>query len=90
MEHIDEWVVRVYLFEHDDHTSARAVLTIGANTLQTEGRAQVNPPDIAVPEINDELAAGRALARLAGQLLRAGEVDIEALIKSRPIDPVTR
>lgn len=90
MEHIDEWVVHVYLFEHDDHTSARAVLTIGANTLETQGKARVNPHGVAVPEINDELAAGRALARLAGQLLRAGEVDIEALIKARPIDPIAR
>ena len=79
MEHIAEWTVHVHLFEHDDDsTLARAVLETGAKSLQGEGRARRNPHDDPIPEIGDELAAGRALADLARRLMGAAADDIAA------------
>ena len=79
MEHVAEWELRVYLYEHDEHTLARAVLMTGANTMRAEGVARRNPADLPVPEIGDELAVGRALVDLGNQLLRAASGDIAAL-----------
>ncbi len=81
MEHTAEWKIRLYLYEHDenDSTVAEVVLETGANTLRGEGRARRNPHDSPVPEIGDELAAGRALADLAHKLENAASSDITAL-----------
>lgn len=71
-----EWRLCLYLSEHDPGTTARVVLDTGDNVLESCAQAHRNPFDTAVPEIGDELAAGRALISLGRQLLRAAVADI--------------
>ncbi|MEU8586324.1 dsRBD fold-containing protein [Streptomyces sp. NPDC048664] len=73
-----EWRLQLYLSEHDPGTTARVVLDTGDNLLECCARAHRNPEDMDIPEIGDELAAGRALISLGRQLLRAAEGDISA------------
>ena len=47
------------------------------------GLARRNPRDSEVPEIGDELAAARALADLAHQLIEATVADLEAATRER-------
>ncbi|MCE7549396.1 dsRBD fold-containing protein [Streptomyces thermodiastaticus] len=75
---VKEWRLNLYLSEHDPETTARIVLDTGDNVLETCAEARRNPYDPAVPEIGDELAAGRALVALGRELLRAAAGDIEA------------
>jgi hypothetical protein len=71
--------VDVYLFEHDDHTKADAVLRTDAGTeLRHEGLARRHPGDRDVPEIGDELAVCRALSGVAHDLLEAAIADVAA------------
>jgi hypothetical protein len=77
--HTRTWHVDVYLFEHDDHTKAEAVLRTDAGTeLRHEGLARRRPGDRDVPEIGDELAACRALSGVAHDLLEAAITDVAA------------
>lgn len=74
------WTVDVYIDEHEEERSTRAearLHTGRATDLRGIGVAQRNPDDREVPEIGDELAASRALADLAHQLLQATAGDIE-------------
>jgi len=73
------WKIRLYLFEENDVTVARAVLETGDNTLESRGESHRSSHDPQVPEVGDEFAAGRALVGLGHQLLRAGTADSEAL-----------
>ncbi|GAA3024533.1 hypothetical protein GCM10010448_02910 [Streptomyces glomeratus] len=72
-----EWSLRLYLSEHDPATTARVVLDTGDNLMESCAAAHRNPYDPEVPEIGDELAAGRALVALGRKLLRAAAGDIE-------------
>ncbi|MET0524757.1 MAG: DUF1876 domain-containing protein [Nocardioides sp.] len=77
--HTRTWHVAVHLFEEEDHTRAEAVLHTDAGTeLRHEGLARRNPADRDIPEIGDELAACRALAGLAHDLLEATIEDVAA------------
>ena len=77
--HTRTWHLDVYLFEHEDHTRADAVLRTDAGTeLRHEGFARRHPGDRDVPEIGDELATCRALAGLAHDLLDAAISDVAA------------
>ncbi|MGY6024692.1 DUF1876 domain-containing protein [Streptomyces spinosirectus] len=76
MSHTAEWKIRLYLFEEEGTTKARVVLDTGTTSLTGHGTAHCNPRDTDVPEIGDELAAGRALHDLAGQLVETAERDI--------------
>jgi hypothetical protein len=77
--HTRTWHVAVHLFEQEDHTRAEAVLHTDAGTeLRHEGVARRNPADRDIPEIGDELAACRALAGLAHDLLEATIEDVAA------------
>lgn len=72
------WGVDIYIDEHADTTRAEARLRTGDHThLTGVGTARRNPRDVNVPEIGDELAAARALAALARQMLHAAAEDIE-------------
>lgn len=73
------WTVDIVIDEHDDNTTrAEAQLRTRDDARFTGvGTARLNPHDLNVPEIGDQLAAARALARLAEQLLGATAVDIE-------------
>ena len=79
MSHTAEWKVRLYLFEEERTTRARVVLETGTTSLTGHGTAHCNPGDTDVPEIGDELAAGRALQDLARQLVSTAERDIGAV-----------
>ncbi|HEU4909951.1 MAG TPA: dsRBD fold-containing protein [Propionibacteriaceae bacterium] len=78
--HVKNWRVDLYLFEQDAATMAHAVLHTDAPTaLDSRGEAHPNPGDPDVPEIGDEVAAARALRRLADRLLGVASSDIEAI-----------
>ncbi|MEU0680200.1 DUF1876 domain-containing protein [Streptomyces albogriseolus] len=79
MPHTTEWTMRLHLFEDDDGTTrAHVVLDTGTTALTGRGTAHCHPADAYVPEIGDELAAGRAVENLARRLLKTAERDIEA------------
>ncbi|MDL2074929.1 DUF1876 domain-containing protein [Streptomyces sp. GXMU-J15] len=84
MSHTAEWQVHLYLAEEAGTTSARVVLDTGDTSLTGRGTAHCNPEDRDVPEIGAELAAGRALQHLAGQLVTAAAHDIEAMGAAEP------
>lgn len=78
--HAKRWTVTIHIDEVDDNrTRAHAVLeTGGSMRLTGEGFARRNPSDRPVPEIGDELAAGRALSHLAHNLLDVAAEDVAA------------
>jgi len=79
MAHTKEWNVHVDLFEDDEGaTKAQIVLDTGTAALTGRGAARCNPADTDIPEIGDELAAGRAMHDLAQQLLTIAERDIHS------------
>jgi hypothetical protein len=78
MTHISDWPIRLSITEDGNRTVARAMVTTRDNTLSAEGVALRNPHDPAVPEIGDELAAGRALTELGRLLVQAAAGDIAA------------
>jgi hypothetical protein len=79
-QHVKNWSVDLYLFEQDAGTMAHAVLHTDARTkLESRGETRRNPSDVDVPEIGDEVAAARALRRLADRLLGVASDDIEAI-----------
>ncbi|MGW3151380.1 DUF1876 domain-containing protein [Streptomyces sp. NPDC001177] len=85
MSHTAEWKVRLHLFEDDDGTTkAHVVLDTGTTALTGHGTAHCHPADTNVPQIGDELAAGRAMHDLADQLLNVAGRDIQAMGASRP------
>ncbi|MFF9489511.1 DUF1876 domain-containing protein [Streptomyces sp. NPDC014676] len=85
MPHTTEWRVRLDLFEDDDGTTkAHVVLDTGTTELTGQGTAHCHPADANVPEIGDELAAGRALQNIAQRLLNTAEHDIEGMGVPRP------
>ncbi|MCK8437248.1 DUF1876 domain-containing protein [Streptomyces sp. D2-8] len=79
MPHTVEWRVRLHLFEEEGTTKAHVVLDTGTTELSGHGDAHRNPVDMDVPEIGDELAAGRALHDLGRQLVDIAERDIEGM-----------
>jgi len=79
MPHTAEWKVRLYLFEDEGTTKARLVLDTGTRSLTGHGVAHCSPTDTDVPQIGDELAAGRALHDLGRQLVAVAESDIEGM-----------
>jgi hypothetical protein len=77
-----EWKVDIFIDEHDERTRARARLHNPDDTkLVGVGLARLNPTDLNVPEIGDELAVARALSDLAHQLLDATAKDIETITR---------
>jgi len=87
MAHTKEWNVHLDLFEDDKGaTKAHVVLDTGTTALTGRGSAHCNPADTDVPEIGDELAAGRAMHDLAQQLLNIAERDIQGPGAPRPKD----
>lgn len=78
MMHIADWPMTLRLTEQGDDTVAKVTVRTRDNTLTAEGLAKRNPDDSPVPEIGDELAAGRALVELGRKLIRAAALDIGA------------
>jgi len=85
MPHTQDWNIHVHLFEDEDGTTrARAVLDLGGTALTGQGVARRNPRDRDIPEIGDELAAGRAMNDLAQKLLSVAQSDIEGMAHPGP------
>ncbi|MDO8144232.1 MULTISPECIES: dsRBD fold-containing protein [Isoptericola] len=78
------WTVQLSLVEASGSTTAEAVLVAGpvehadVGPLRSVGHARKDPHDTEIPVIGDEVAAGRALRRLADALLGQAEEDITA------------
>lgn len=79
-----EWPVRLSLVEEDGTTTAQVVLDTGTATFTGHGTARCSPEDRDVPAIGDEIAAGRALRDLAGQVLRVADDDLEGVGAAPP------
>jgi hypothetical protein len=78
------WHVDLFIGERDGLTHAEARLRPDETvTLTGTGTARLNPTDLDVPEIGDELAVARALSDLAHRLLHAAAEDIESLTHER-------
>lgn len=85
MSHTTEWQVHLRLIEDEGGTTkAEVVLDTGHGSLTGHGVAQRNPADENVPEIGDELAAGRALNDLGRQLVTNARQDIREMSPSEP------
>ncbi|MFB7865656.1 MULTISPECIES: DUF1876 domain-containing protein [unclassified Streptomyces] len=74
-----EWKVGVDLVEEGGRTKAEAHLDTGTSRLIGHGSARCNPTDVDVPAIGDDLAVGRAMKDLAGQLMREANREMEAV-----------
>lgn len=75
-----KWSVAIVVDEHDGRTRAKARLNMeGKPELVGIGLARLNPTDVDVPAIGDELAIARALADLSHQLIEATASDIESV-----------
>lgn len=80
MGHAADWTVRISVSAEEGVTKATATLrTADGSSVTGRGTARKHPRDPEVPEIGDELAAGRALADVAGQLVRAAAEEIVEL-----------
>jgi hypothetical protein len=75
------WDVRITVVESGGSTTAEATVMNGPpESLRAVGHARKSPKDPAVPLIGDEIAAGRALRRLADRLLAVAEADVSAAV----------
>ncbi|MCF4122441.1 DUF1876 family protein [Antribacter sp. KLBMP9083] len=73
------WQVQVTLVESSGSTTAEAtVVGPTSGSLRAVGHARKAPQDEEIPAIGDELAAARALRRLADRLLEVAEYEIAA------------
>jgi hypothetical protein len=75
------WEVRITVVESGGSTTAEATVMNGPpEALRGVGHARKAPEDPEVPLIGDEIAAARALRRLADRLLTVAEADVSAAI----------
>jgi hypothetical protein len=75
------WDVRITVVESGGSTTAEATVMNGPpESLRAVGHARKAPEDPQVPLIGDEIAAGRALRRLADRLLAVAEADVSAAV----------
>ncbi|GAA1852069.1 dsRBD fold-containing protein [Myceligenerans crystallogenes] len=73
------WQVEITLNEAAGSTTAEATVR-GMPEIRAVGHARKAPDDAEVPEIGDEIAAARALRRLADHLLAVAERDVSAAV----------
>lgn len=76
--HKRTWQVELTIVERDGQTSAHATLVGDGIEIAADGAAHLNPVDEDVPVLGDEIAAARALRRLADALLGEAADDIAA------------
>ena len=72
------WQVQLDIAEVDGRTTVHATLVGDGVALESDGGARLNPADHDVPLIGDEVAAARALRRLADTLLGEAAADLGA------------
>lgn len=73
------WRVELTMFELDGETTAHAMLVGDLPETEAIGSARRRPGAGDVPEIGDEIAAARALRRLADRLLGEASDEVSAL-----------
>ena len=78
------WRLEINFTEDDRATRADVVLDVAGRHHHGWGRAKRDPLDNDVPRIGEEVAAARALIRLAHGLLGAAESEIEE-IEQHPV-----
>jgi hypothetical protein len=72
-----QWSVQINIGEDGKNTHVRATLTtMNGMMIEGSGHARRNPRDRAVPEIGDELAAGRALIHLGHRLVQLANAEV--------------
>jgi hypothetical protein len=71
------WPITIVFTEDDRTTRADALLDVAGRHYHGWGQARRSPGDPDVPRIGEEVAAARALRRLAEQLLGDAEEEIE-------------
>ncbi|MBO0608476.1 dsRBD fold-containing protein [Myceligenerans salitolerans] len=76
------WQVEITLNESSGSTTAEATVR-GLPEVRAVGHARKAPEDPEVPQIGDEIAAARALRRLADRLLAVAEDDVSAAVGHR-------
>lgn len=76
------WQVEITLHESAGHTTAECAVR-GMPQARAVGHARKAPEDAEVPQIGDEIAAARALRRLADQLLAIAQDDVSAAVGHR-------
>jgi hypothetical protein len=76
-----EWKAEVEIDESGRDTHVHCVLTTQQGTVEGSGHARRNPADPSVPEIGDELAAGRAFLDLGHRLVTMAGRDIQEEIE---------
>lgn len=74
-EHV--WPMQVVFTETEKATEADIVVDVGGRHYHGWGRARRNPHDPDIPAVGEEIAAARALTRLAHQLLATAAEEIE-------------
>jgi len=80
------WMVEIFVDEHEDHTRAEARLVVPdartskpAELLRGIGQSRRRGGELVIQEIEDELAASRALWELAHTVWTAAVSDLEAV-----------
>nr|WP_281254995.1 dsRBD fold-containing protein [Georgenia soli] len=82
-----EWSIRVSLYEHQDDTTAQAVLVSGpAEQTDASGSAHRSARDPASPRIGDEIAVARALRHLSDKLFERARQDVENATGEHDVD----
>ena len=83
------WKVEIFVDEHEDHTFAEARLvspdgrrSASQELLRGTGESRRRPGQVAVQEIENELAVSRALWDLAHAVWRTAVSDLEAVVSS--------
>ena len=79
-----EWPLTIVFTEDGRTTKADVVLDVAGRHYHGWGRARRAPDDPDVPRVGEELAASRALSRLAHELLDAAAEDISDF-EHRPV-----
>lgn len=80
--HTTTWTVEILIGERNGETHAEARLhTHDRTNLTSTGSARLASTDRDIPEIGDEIAAGRALRNLADRLLAAADEDLKGVSK---------
>lgn len=84
---VDEWQIRVSVYESGDDTTARVALVSGpVEHTDATGEAHRSPRDRRVPKIGNEVAVARALRHLADQLLDKARHEVEEVTGEHDVD----
>jgi Domain of unknown function (DUF1876) len=79
-----QWNMQIDISESGNDTHVRAMITMkDGTTVEGIGHARRHPRDRTVPEIGDELAAGRALIDLGSRLVQLAAPDVAESTRHR-------